>query len=638
MVISATHLRLPVAVLGPDSPLPAFSGLQRLPDSSISLGLSRDMRRRVEYGRLSSPLPYPVQSGYGRERVLSSVPAISLVNDRVEAVVLPQYGGRVWSLRHLSSGRDLLHRNPVLSFANLGLTGAWFAGGVEWNLGSTGHSATTSRPLFAAAVDSPAGPILRLWEWERTRDLIFSVDLSLPSGSDFLYASVRVSNPDPAVKPLYWWTNLAVSETPDVRVLAPAARAWRTTYDGRMATVGLPHPDAAGPDISYSGRADHPVDYFFQIDDSRRAWIAAVGADGQGVVHTSTARLRGRKLFCWGAGTSGSRWQEWLSGQDSRYLEIQAGLATTQLEHLRLDAGGQISWTEAIGPISVDPALAHAEWDAAGDAAAAALAAAVPEEQLDEVHRRWLRDTADLAPAELMHRGSGFGLAELRLRDKPGDHFRATPFTSPVSDGASHLLALLSGRGVDPERAARELPIPPVTDAWQPWFESAPGSWWASLMLAIRAHAAGDLDNARHRYQESLTLRPSALARRGLALISSADGDQDTAATGYRAAVALDPGCWPLLAEATDALLRAGRAVECLEMIADAPPEVAGHGRLVLLRVRALLAVGDQSAAARLLQSGFDVADLREGESLEEVWRLACPEIPLPRRYDFAMR
>ena len=30
------------------------------------------------------------------------LPAITIANDRVAAVVLPQYGGRIWSLRQLS--------------------------------------------------------------------------------------------------------------------------------------------------------------------------------------------------------------------------------------------------------------------------------------------------------------------------------------------------------------------------------------------------------------------------------------------------------------------------------------------------------------------------------------------------------
>ncbi|MFN8450418.1 MAG: DUF5107 domain-containing protein [Anaerolineae bacterium] len=52
--------------------------------------------------------------------------------------------------------------------------------------------------------------------------------------------------------------------------------------------------------------------------------------DGKGLVQVSTDPLRGRKLFLWGTGSGGARWQEWLGGEGQSYLEIQAGLAPTQ--------------------------------------------------------------------------------------------------------------------------------------------------------------------------------------------------------------------------------------------------------------------------------------------------------------------
>lgn len=636
--ISSTVLRLPAAALGPENPLPAFRSLQSLPAISGSLGIPEDMARRIGWGRLESPLPYASQEDYELGRRLIDVPAITLANDRVAAVVLPQFGGRIWSLRQLATGRELVYRNPVLSWANLGLTNAWFAGGVEWNLGSTGHSATTSRPLHAAAVETAAGPVLRLWEWERTRDLVFSVDLWLPSATEFLYASVRVRNPDPWVKPLYWWTNVAVPEVEGLRVLAPASRAWRNTYEDALVSVAMPQPVPTGIDVSYPSRAQHPADYFFQIEPRQRRWIAAVAVDGVGLVHTSTAGLAGRKLFVWGMGPAGDRWQERLSGPDSRYLEIQAGLATTQFEHLALAASAQTSWTEAIGPVVVAAPDAHQGWAAAGRAVEVALADRLPADAVEDAHHRWLTSVADRNPREPLHRGSGFGAAELAVRGRTGAFFAGTPFAEAEGDGSGQLIALLHGRAVDAEAAAVQLPIPPVSAVWQPCFENAPRSWWAALMLAIRAHARAELAVARSHYRESFALQPSMLALRGLAMVSSTEGHHGAAADGYQAAVALDPHCRPLLVEAVDALLRADRSATALELIAAAPPHVVGHGRVVLQRIRALLAGGDRAAAARLLQQGIDVPDLREGESIEAVWRLACPGVDLPSRYDFRMQ
>ena len=276
-MIESTTIRLPVADLGPSSPLPSFAGLQRLPDPSGSPGLPPDMRARMAYGRLENPLPYPIQNGYGRQLRPRDVPAIRLANDRFEAYVLPELGGRVWAFRDRATGRDLVFANERLQYANFALTDAWVAGGIEWNLGSTGHATTTSRPVFAARVESDRGPLLRLWEWERTRDLVFSVDLMLAEDVPALLASVRVRNLDPEPKPLYWWTNIAVPEQPGVRVLAPADRAWRTSYDGSMAAVDVPHPDT--PERRREPPADRDDGSGLLLRHRRRC--AAVGGGGR---------------------------------------------------------------------------------------------------------------------------------------------------------------------------------------------------------------------------------------------------------------------------------------------------------------------------------------------------------------------
>ena len=110
-VVSETTLLLLTAELGPESPSPPFTGLQRLPDPSGSPDLPPEMRERIGYGRLANPLPYALQNGYSRDLRLRDIPALRLANDRLEALVLPGLGGRLWSLRDLVADRDLVFSN-----------------------------------------------------------------------------------------------------------------------------------------------------------------------------------------------------------------------------------------------------------------------------------------------------------------------------------------------------------------------------------------------------------------------------------------------------------------------------------------------------------------------------------------------
>jgi Domain of unknown function (DUF5107) len=636
-LVSPTTLRLLAAEVGPESPLPPFTGLQRLPDPSSSPDLPPDMRMRIAYGQLASPLPYPLQNAYSRHLRHQEISAIQLTNGRLQALVLPGLGGRVWSLREQMDGRDLVFANRRLQFANLALTNAWFAGGIEWNLGSTGHAATTCRPVFAGPVPSHRGAALRIWEWERTRDLVFSIDLLMPADRPLLLAFVRVRNPDPEPKPLYWWTNIAAPEKPGVRVLAPAARAWRTEYDGSIVQVDIPFADDPSTDVSYPLGAPRAADYFFQVASEQRPWIAAVQADGRGLMQTSSAQLRGRKLFLWGTAAGGRHWQEWLCGPGSRYLEIQAGLATTQLEHLRLDASAEISWVEAYAPIQASPAVVHGSWPDSLAELTELVSRAVPEEDLDGWHRWWRAEMADRAPQQ-MAAGSGAGEAELVVRGEDPDGLPGTPFGQPLSDGFRHLVALARSGEVDQDVAGADVLVPPITDRWGAALDRAAGGWWGRLMNAIRSHTRGDLEEARRSYLRSDQLRSTPWAARGLALLAGNRGDHVGAAELFARAVAQAPTCLPLLVEATDQLLAAGRPTACLAMIDAAPRQINGHGRVVLQRVRALLADGHADAARDLLEAGIEVADLREGETLGALWRAAFGDRPLPFRYDFRMR
>ena len=121
-------------------------------------------------------------------------------------------------------------------------------------------------------------------------------------------------------------------------------------------------------------------------------------------------------------------------------------------------------------------------------------------------------------------------------------------------------------------------------------------------------------------------------------MLAGSKGDHSRAAELYARAVAQAPDCLPLLVEATDQLLAAGRPAACLAMIDAAPEEIAVYGRVVLQRARALLANGHAGAARDLLEAGIEVSDLREGETLGHLWRAAFGDRPLPYHYDFRMR
>ncbi|MFI1654436.1 DUF5107 domain-containing protein [Streptomyces sp. NPDC020472] len=641
-------LTLPAAPLGPDNPLPALrapagAGAHAV-DARTLAELPRDMARGIGRAPLRSLLPAPVRDGYGRERTPADLDAIVVENDRLRVTVLPGLGGRVHSLHHKPTGRELLYRNPVLQPAAFALNGAWFSGGIEWNIGATGHTALSCSPLHAATVRAPdGGPMLRLWEWERLRDLPFQVDLWLPEGSDFLYVGVRVRNPHERTVPAYWWSNTAVPE--ERRILAPADAAWHHGHERGLDRLPVPVAED-GTDRSYPLNGAHAADYFYDLPEGQRRWIAALDADGHGLVQTSTDALRGRKLFLWGTGRGGRRWQEWLTRPGTPgYAEVQAGLARTQLEHLELAGGAEFSWLEAYGPLAADPAAALGDdWAAARADVEAKLAAALPRAAVDAAYTVWRESAADAGPETVLAAGSGWGALEV-LRG--GHALPGTPFPESTLGPDQGPWRELLRTGVLPPPAKGAGPgAPLVAVPWRDMLETAPADPSTEYHLGIAQWHAGDRAQAVRSWERGLH---RAEARWPLlyclAVADQEDGHPRRAAERFAEAFAdhADHDGGELVAaalgrEATAALLATGRPGPARELWARLPDEVRGRGAFRFLEARLLLAEGRRDEARAVFDEGFEVADLSEGaEILGEVWAEITDE-PLPDAYEFRTR
>jgi hypothetical protein len=606
---------MPVTAPGPDSPWPLLRG------TDIHATVSgHDMD--IEYGKVSNLLPYHAQDGYVREPISTDLPVAVLENERLTATFLLTYGGRLWSLVDRRTGAELLHRPSVLQLANLALRNAWFAGGVEWNLGTTGHWPLTCAPLHAARVEGDGFPVLRMWEYERMRRLVVQLDAWLPAASPVLFVRPRLHNPHAETVPVYWWSNIAVPEADTTRVIAPANSAWHFGYGATLSKEPIP-----GPTDGYPARGGTSSDYFYDIPENSAPWIAAVDETGRGLLQASTSRLRGRKQFFWGSGRGGHRWQDWLG--DQPYAEIQAGLARTQLEHLPLPAGETWAWTEAYGPAAVDPVAAHGPWDKAVAAVNDTVISLEELEKSDSTAAGW----AELAPVERLSIGSGWGALEVRtggLPPAPG-----TPFADDTLSAAQQpWLDLLDGR----------LPIcdPPADTVVGPqWTEllEKQTDWHSLLQLGLVRYAAGDLDGARTAWRESTAATPNPWSLRSLALLAE---DADAAALLYTEAHDLLPGDWRLSNETLGALLAAGRAAHALELIDRLDSVQRGHGRIRLQECRAAVATGAVERAGEILRRGLEISDLKEGEdSLGTLWAdyqaAAGTADPLPAAYDFRM-
>jgi tetratricopeptide (TPR) repeat protein len=638
-------LTIPTSVWGPSNPLPnifgsgdihAQSGFE---DAENIDGDGVDERA----SRGQTALPYLDQDGYLAIEKPQKHATIVLENEHLVATFLPGLGGRLWSLLDRATGRELLHQNEAIRFRNLALRNAWFAGGVEWNIGMIGHSPFTSSPVHTAALSGPDGEVgLRFFEYERVRNVSFRVDAWLPENSSELFIRGTIMNDSPNVTPMYWWSNTAVPQHEDTRVLAPAASAWKYGHERVLSTVPVPVVD--GADITWPARTSNTVDYFFDTAGARMPWVTAVDGSGFGLIQASTGNLPGRKLFVWGQDAGGRHWQEWVSGAGS-YCEIQAGLARTQLEYLRMPAGTEWSWVEAYGALQLDVASAQSEdWSVATGAVAEDLAGRHLVDRLEALRDR---DQSGELLVEVIPDGSGWGAVENELRRHEGrepiDPER-TPFPADaVGPDEEHWMRLLRG---EPATAAELDPLqPPLSYQIDPRWVSLlkqRDDWLALLHLGVIAAAQGSFAEAGTLWQASVDRTPNAWALRNLGALAADRGNMAEAVSLYQEAHGLVPELLPLTRELLTVLHRGGRPAEVLALIESLSGEQRDDGRVLLAAARGALATGDLDRCRSILDRDLVILDLREGDALlEELWTeyqtAASSSEPLPARYDFRM-
>jgi hypothetical protein len=619
--------------VGPENPMPPLDRIRPCRvDPYDRAYMKKHHGLRAGYGRGGTLLPYRMQDGYSRAVAPRTFTAIVLENNFLKATFLPELGGRLWSLVDKPAKRELLDANPVIHMANLGYRDAWFSGGVEWNICQMGyHTPLTASTLFTGLTQLDDGtPVLRFWEYERRLGVVYQIDAWLPAGSAFLRVRPSIHNSQTHTVPIYQWSNIAVDETPDTRVIVPATKAFVNTYSKRGMRTDLESiPVYNGTDITYPTNSESARDYFFDIQ-RRRAFVTALRGDGRGLIQTSTSRQVGRKLFVWGFCPGGRRWQEYLSEPGHNYIEIQAGLGKTQLESLPMPAHATWDWVEAYGLMEANPAITHGDnWNAASSHVDERLAAALPAAQLEHE----LTETRSMAarpPAQTLLQGSGWGALE-RLRSEREHDGMSWPSgavfeASTIGDDQAPWHQLLENGRLPARKPADEPGSFQSSPAWKQLLERSirrGGSdhWLGRFHLGLMRYSAGGATRgAALAWEASVRKKANPWALRCLARLAHREHDLVRAAALYRRAHRALPSNPTLAAEAASSMRLAGRVRETLALIAALPRSLQQHDCVRMAKAWASLDVGDYRTTLKIL-NGPEFGSIREGEiALSTLW------------------
>lgn len=623
--ISFQKHSIKMGALGQEASVPDLTGGIIL-QNKLKFYLGEEEELFEGYGRRRNSYPYRQFSCYTGQLEERELQTVILENEYLKAVFLPEFGGRLWSLWDKKENRNLLYTNHVIRFRNLAVRNAWFSGGVEWNIGLIGHSPFTTAPLFCAVLENQEkGPVLRMYEYERVRQVTYQMDFWLGERDRFLNARMRIVNSGTEVVPMYWWSNIAVPEKEKGRIIVPAEKAY-TFRDGGVYKVDIPMVD--GVDISRYKKIPVSVDYFFDIPQESPKYIAHVDENGYGLLHLSTSRLKSRKLFSWGSKQAAGHWQEFLTDGGGNYLEIQAGLGKTQYGCVPMAPHTAWEWLERYGAIN----LLEDVWKAGFEDLREKVTKRVLGDCVYQEMEQVLSDTKKMAKekAQVHLQGSGYGALknqELLLAGEPvlPEHL---DFGIGKEEKKQWIHFLETGILPDPDPASPPDDFMVDEVFFRKLLETIEGqnkdNWYAHYHLGLFYFQKEEYKMAEKEFHASICRKENPWAYHGAAAAGILLQDREGAGRAMRRGLEIYKGDLSYIKEGFRLLILSGRFEDLIKIYQGLPTDIQEESRVRFYYIQALWEKGEAKEAYSLLcqNGGLVVEDIREGEiALGDLWQ-----------------
>jgi tetratricopeptide (TPR) repeat protein len=330
------------------------------------LGENRNPVFHSQYG-VAHIYPYTLQDE------IASVPtdvvykALILENKYLRVTLLPELGGRVFSLYDKVSKREVFYKNTTVKFSPLAIRGAFFSGGLEFSF-PVAHAPTTAENVnwdFQHHDDGSAAIIIG--GQEHMSGMRWTIKLSLFPSRCALAQDVQLYNPNPIPGRYHYWTNASTDSDAQTEFIYPLQRVRSYEFAGTaswpiarldpiLSKPGLPGME--GVPMWPAERLHDPIN--FRWEKHMLAQVSIFGRDvtwdyfgawqhssNTGYAHFARYQdVSGMKLWSWGQSEVGIVNQTALMDDGSLYAETQCGAMETQLDFDFLLPGELNTWRE----------------------------------------------------------------------------------------------------------------------------------------------------------------------------------------------------------------------------------------------------------------------------------------------------
>jgi hypothetical protein len=241
---------------------------------------------------------------------------VSLENEKIRVIICPDLGGKVFSIVHKNSGREVLYVPDVIRHTRILPRFYFVAGGIEVSF-PISHSPSQNESVLYKIERVKERAYVTCGERELRFGMQWSVEYSLAPDDHFLTQRVVFHNPGTSAYPWMSWSNAALPSAKDTEFHFPNGSV--LSHASSIDTIDW---KTNGPRTQASIK--EMTGYFWKTRDAN-AFGAYTPSLRSGLYHVADEKMSpGMKLWSYGSGADSS-WATLSTAAKSPYVEIQGG-------------------------------------------------------------------------------------------------------------------------------------------------------------------------------------------------------------------------------------------------------------------------------------------------------------------------
>jgi len=256
-----------------------------------------------------------------------------LENEYIKLGITPEIGGKLYYATDKTTNYNFVYKNNEVKPGNIGMTGAWVSGGIEWCV-LHHHRASTFLPMdYSMEENEDGSKTIYIGETEPRHGMRWTVGVSVRPGKAYFEAEVSIYNPTPITNTFLFWANVAAHTNDNYQTIFPPSVQLATFHSKTefthwpVSTTTYRGTDYGpeGTDISWWKNVRRSASFF--AHDLKEDFMGGYDHGTQtGTVHIGDHNIvKGAKLWEWGSGPRGQATEGRLTETSGPYVEIMVG-------------------------------------------------------------------------------------------------------------------------------------------------------------------------------------------------------------------------------------------------------------------------------------------------------------------------